>query len=313
MEKHYRFPIPRTRRTCTSRTAAVLALAVPLLLVPEYTGQAAFSVADATFSQVIQVNRNYLNSSPPVEGSPVYRLSEPTVNEITFDYYYLNSGNDYQYFGKAGGNIDPKPSLYADARANIRAVGDPQYGHIISVQSYATLYFGVTYTGPGTPASQVPLNLHYEGTAQTFADAGGASGSAGVTVYLNGSGNRIDYAFANSNPYDGVPTTADLQGTYTFNSSLDYQNKLDLSVSAGISVSAFPTAGDYLSFAAFDPFIEVDPSFPNRNDYQVVMSVNATPVPEATTLIAGALLLLPLGLSAVRALRRKQYELEHDR
>jgi len=44
----------------------------------------------------------------------------------------------------------------------------------------------------------------------------------------------------------------------------------------------------------------------NNQNYYYVQDMVATVVPEPTTILAGALLLLPFGLSAVRVLRRKQ-------
>jgi len=60
----------------------------------------------------------------------------------------------------------------------------------------------------------------------------------------------------------------------------------------------------FVAGSGLPAFIDLDTDL-NGNDF-VVSEISVTPVPEATTLVAGMLLLLPFGASAVRILRKKR-------
>jgi hypothetical protein len=60
----------------------------------------------------------------------------------------------------------------------------------------------------------------------------------------------------------------------------------------------------FVAGSGLPAFIDLDTDL-NGNDF-VVSEISITPVPETTTMIAGALLLLPFGASMLRILRRNR-------
>jgi len=81
----------------------------------------------------------------------------------------------------------------------------------------------------------------------------------------------------------------------------------------------YTTSGDYGSFTQFNnialnqavntiTFEVWNPSWPSFNPTGLIVAgtANVTPVPEPTTVVAGALLLLPFGMSTLRMLRKRR-------
>jgi len=169
-----------------------------------------------------------------------------------------------------------------------------------------------------TAANSGPIVGYFAGTAAAYDEVvgmsvnGGAVGSYGLDNHASSLGQQFNfgnvtagdqitfvlhvfdtagYVYSNpslNGPYDGV---AGHQHVYSVNYNAG-SNLLDPSIPSGV-------------YVAFEDLQLNNPPDWNYFDDTFVFT-NVNPVPEPTTMVAGAMLLLPFGLSAVRVMRNRK-------
>jgi hypothetical protein len=161
---------------------------------------------------------------------------------------------------------------------------------VIAVQANASLY-NISYTetdGNGSYAASGWLDVTAGlATTGSLAVTGGAK--AGIYSLLAPAGSDSSFVWDNVVIYPGTP------GFLTSTAGLAWKNATD-EVNMWYNASAQYGAPDN-SYS----FWGVPPNW----TMQTWGTATLTPVPEPTTMIAGALLLLPFGASTLRVLRRR--------
>ena len=170
----------------------------------------------------------------------------------------------------------------------------PPFSPPFSVQMSAGDIFDFTINF--LPGQQLTINNPTLLWAFSYAD---------VNADVNGTGS-LSLLDSNGNPIYTSNQKTDTEGTAHFGQF--FSNTDFPSLPASVTFSGLHYVGTlnaYLVDANNDPAVTVrtyyDPAF-----YFSAGSYTTTPVPEPTTMVAGALLLLPFGLSAVRNLRNRK-------
>ncbi len=169
-------------------------------------------------------------------------------------------------------------------------------GYNYTYQSFSGAYPGIN--PPGYWSANGIQNAAYLwnvfGGHVASPDQGTALSLAMLEVLYNGGGT---YGTLNNAQTQYQPTMSSLDST----AQTEYQNYLDFYTANGASSGSSGEAANTEAYGLFVPVDSTGQEFifiaPNQE--------SITPVPEPTTLICGALLLLPFGASALRILYKK--------
>ena len=157
--------------------------------------------------------------------------------------------------------------------------------------------------------------VSYLGTGGSDANGNLTLGTTGSDDYLHaGSGifTTFEYAVNYTGTISGITSTASSPTPLPINDYLSFTEGGDTfdftltSIRSAASASAFYLVGtmtDSLNDYSATP-VDATVSFSSANNYSFTMAL--VPVPEPTTIAAGAMLLLPLGLSCLQILRKRQ-------
>jgi hypothetical protein len=174
---------------------------------------------------------------------------------------------------------------------------------VIAAQAQAS-FFDITFTDGGNNVGNGVLTATDNGngtwnvTAASFTvTAGAASGNYSLVPNPNAP-NPV-----NSGTYANMYYTYDNQATYPGTPYLN-ANGLLLS-SGGATPSILGIWGNSSTDYEFAGTVYPYPNYPGTVDVHGIVTLTPSAVPEPTTMIAGALLLLPFGASTLRMLRRR--------
>jgi hypothetical protein len=201
-----------------------------------------------------------------------------------------------------------------------------QAGTITSIDGNATAtiiqgvdpYLSVSASHNSSSDSFQPVAT--AGYTYSFEVQGPAGGNIGVLFSANGAATTIgQYStcfiqFGIAPTGYPVPVVEGLLTHFGLNSGFPY-NAYPLTLLANteytVWLSAYANAWEGTSSAWIDPQISIDPAYLIANnleagDYTLGFSPNFLPVPEPSTFIAGALVLLPVGASVLRSFRKNR-------
>lgn len=192
---------------------------------------------------------------------------------------------------------------------------------LVAAGAQAALQIG---TGLDASGNLLPGGEDSKAFEQNYAVGGNASAAsvyyaAGSWVSDVATGQWIDPSDANGNPtapYGITTYTRTIYGAGTISGEFSSDNPGELLVNNVVVVqnAGWPNVDDgtYRSFTSFSATLSPGP---NTIEFEVnnlggpaglIVAGTFTPVPEPTTTIAGALLLLPVGMSTLRMLRKRQ-------
>jgi Domain of unknown function (DUF4114) len=205
----------------------------------------------------------------------------------------------------------------ASSQASLTYVNEAAGNGEPSLDTIMTHVYGAYYTRIDDSVDQVwdlisptgtaSLDAIYAGNSQALytTDLSG-NNSAGPIISYGGnqgyiaSGTVTGIISPNVNPFLFMDNSPNTSTTYWSSDPSLNSDLLDHMVTFAITGGA--DAGDYVIAFEDLPYGQSDLDY---NDFVVQVS-GVKPVPEASTMIAGALLLLPLGVSTLRILRRNR-------
>ena len=208
-------------------------------------------------------------------------------------------------------------TLLLPVAASASLVSDGNFTAAGTPSTYTTFNKGQTMGGWSVVAGSVDLIGEYwqspPGGGNSVDMAGNSSGTISQTISDLVVGQEYKLTFALSGNPDGQPGVKELGigltvgggFPYAFSYTIGANSRLDMKYQLETEYFTATTTSEMLQFQ--------DLSYLNYSGYNgstpwgaVIGNVVLSAVPEPTTVVAGALLLLPFGMSTLRILRRKQ-------
>jgi hypothetical protein len=221
-----------------------------------------------------------LAAAAPVKAQPAEATFQMFANGVSSTQAGTINGTFDSYYGTATITQGSDPSVSASETFSPSAIARVSVPGIFALPSASATYiYSFEINGPA-------------GSVGSLVTASGA---------LSGTGSDSMTITAASGPESGTQVLFE-SGNFTLSDS-------SLSLSAGtvytvnLSVDAVDPGGGASSSASIDPMITIDPTTIDASDYSIVFSPNFQPVPEPSTIVAGGLMLVPLGLTVLRMRR----------
>jgi hypothetical protein len=194
---------------------------------------------------------------------------------------------------------------------NLIADGD------FAIPNQGTGYYSFTYAPTGSPWTFSPLIAGLSGSGITYIPSEFQNSPLGIQVgFLQTAGGSVSANAASISQVFSAPATGAYDFSFMYGGrTYDGGNTtFTVSVDGNVVTTLNPSSGQPLTLLSF-----IIPLFSGNNNLAFaatgvsgndetafIGNVSMTAVPEPTTLISGALMLLPFGASTLRILRRNR-------